>query len=142
MSATPALHGPQSVAQWPRIVATVRGDGTGSLTVNGTEHACAAPGVEELRTGLIARCTAIAIQLGRPVRVEAVDDEQSWTVAVRPEGIVQTLSAGGTIPDAAGYSVHEGRCRHCRRLQPVTAPRCAACGAEHPHDVDAIGPRS
>lgn len=138
MSATPALRGPQRVAQWPRITATVRADGTGSLTINGTEHACAAAGVDELRTGLIARCTAIAIQLGRPVRVQAVDGQQSWTVAVRPEGIVQTLSDAGTIEAADGYSVHEGRCRNCRRLQPVTAPRCAACGAERPHDVELI----
>lgn len=36
MNATQALRGAERVADWPRISATVRADGTGTITINGT----------------------------------------------------------------------------------------------------------
>lgn len=137
MSATQAVPHPERVADWPRISATVRPDGTGSLTINGTERACAAEGVDELRTGMIARCVAIATRLRRPVRLTVTEAAQTWTLAVRPEGIVQAISDAGLIPPADGLSVHEGRCRRCRRLQPVTSRSCPQCGRDEPHRVEA-----
>lgn len=127
---------PERVADWPRITASVRPDGTGSLTINGTEHPCRAASVEELRTGIIARCAAIAVRLHRPVRVAVTDDLSTWTLAVRPEGIVQLLDESGVIPSAAGLSIPHGYCRRCRRIQPVTATQCLQCGITEPHRVE------
>ena len=101
------------------------------------ERTCAAAGVNELRTGMIARCVAIANRLHRPVRVTVTDVAQTWTLAVRPEGIVQAVSDAGLIPPADGLSVHEGRCRRCRRLQAVTSTTCPQCGVDEPHRVEA-----
>ncbi|MGW9114529.1 hypothetical protein [Microbacterium sp. NPDC055683] len=137
MSETQAVRQPERVADWPRIAATVRTDGTGSLTVNGTERPCAAAGVDELRTGMIARCAAIAARLHRPVRLVVTDLAQTWTLAVRPEGIVQLVDEAGRIASAHGLAAHEGRCRRCLRLQPVTAQRCEQCGVDEPHRVEA-----
>lgn len=137
MNATQALRNAERVADWPRISATVRADGTGSLTINGTERTCAASGVNELRTGMIARCVAIANRLHRPVRVTVTEVAQTWTLAVRPEGIVQAVTDAGLIPPADGLSVHEGPCRRCRRLQAVTSTTCPQCGVEEPHRVEA-----
>lgn len=137
MSRTQALRQPERVAAWPRISATVRQDGTGTLTVNGTERPCTAPSVEELRTGLIARCAALARRLRRPVHLTVSDGAATWSLAVHAEGVVQLVDDAGTIPPADGLAPHEGRCRVCRRLQPVTAAQCAQCGIDEPHRVEA-----
>jgi hypothetical protein len=130
----------ERVADWPRITATVRPDGTGSLTINGTERACQAASVNELRTGMTARCAAIAMRLRRPVRLIVTDDTSTWNLAIRPEGIVQLIDDAGTIPPADGLSIQEGRCRRCQRLQPVTVAYCAQCGLREPHrpEVDPL----
>ena len=47
-----ATHQRERVAAWPRVSATVRPDGRGSITVNGTERPCAAESVDELRTAM------------------------------------------------------------------------------------------
>ena len=147
MSATQTVRRPEPVADWPKVVASIHGPSDhlvqgrptyiGSLTINGTERPCEAASVEELRTGMIARCVAIAIRLHRPVRLTVNDSSQTWTLGVRPEGIVQLLDAAGTIPPADGLTVHEGRCRVCRRLQPVTEAVCVQCHTPEPHRVEA-----
>lgn len=134
---TSATRQHERVATWPRISASVRPDGTGTITVNGTERPCAAAGVDELRTGMIARCAALARRLRRPVRLTVTDGTSSWTLAVRAEGVVQLLDDAGTIPPGDGLAAHEGRCRVCWRLQPVTAASCAQCGVDEPHRVEA-----
>lgn len=125
----------EEVAEWPRITATVRPDGTGSLTINGTEHPCHAATIEQLRTGVIARCAALAARLRRPVRLDAVEGGQTWTLAVRPGGVVQPLDTDGTIGPGEALDVHQGPCRNCRTPQAVTTPRCLLCGSQEPHRV-------
>ena len=124
------------VATWPRVSATVRPDGTGTLTVNGTERPCAAESVEELRTGMIARCAALARRLRRPVRLTVTDGPATWALAVRPGGIVQLVDDDGTIAPADDLAPQEGRCRACRRLQAVTEATCVQCGVDEPHRVE------
>lgn len=146
MNATQAVTRPERVADWPRITAALHGAGQrivhggpvqlGSLTINGTERACEAPSVDELRTGMIARCVAIAVRLRRPVRLTVNDGTQTWKLAVRPEGVVQLVDDAGMIPSAQGLSIHEGRCRICRRLQAVTEPVCVQCHTPEPHRVE------
>ena len=85
---------------------------------------------------MIARCVAIAVRLRRPVRLTVSDGPQTWNLAVRPEGIVQLVDDAGMIPPAQGLSVHEGRCRICRRLQAVTERVCVQCHTPEPHRVE------
>lgn len=140
MTAPLTLPESERVADWPRISATLRADCTGSITVNGTERPCVADNVTALRTGMIAHVALIAARLRRPVRLVVTEDTDTWALAVRPEGIVQLVDDDGTIPPAMGLSVHEGPCRSCRHVQPVTATSCSQCGIERPHSVEA-GPR-
>lgn len=126
----------ERVAGWPRITATVRPDGTGSLTINGTEHPCRATSPEELRTGMVARCVALASYLRRPVRVQAIEDGHTWLVAVRPEGLVQPIDEDNTIDLPDGLTVQQGLCRHCHGPQPVTAQHCDRCDVKAPLAVE------
>ncbi len=126
----------QRVATWPRVTATVHPEGHGTLTINGTERPCAAPSVDELRTGVIARTATLARRLHRPVRLTVTDGDATWPLAVRPDGVVQLLDQSGTIAPAHDLVPHEGRCRTCRHLQPVTTATCTQCGTDEPHRVE------
>lgn len=126
----------ERVPDWPRVLATVQPDGTGTVRVNGIERACAAESVEGLRTGIIARAVAIATALGRPVQLHVTEGGAVWPLAVRPSGVVQALSAGTTITTDDALRPAEGRCRGCRRLQSVAEVRCARCGVSDPHAIE------
>lgn len=138
MKAIQPAPGLTRVPTWPRLVAELHSDNTGTLTVNGTGRACAAESVAALRTGLIARAVSYAVQLRRPVRLDVTEAAAAYQLAVRPEGYVQLIDADGVIPAAGGLSVDEGRCRHCRRLQPVTATTCSQCHIEEPLRVEVL----
>lgn len=138
MKATQPVPGLTRVPTWPRLVAELHGDNTGTLTVNGAGRACAAESVAALRTGLIARAVSYAVQLRRPVRLDVTEAAAGYQLAVRPEGYVQLIDAEGIIPAADGLSVDEGRCRHCRRLQPVTSTTCIQCHIEEPLRVEVV----
>lgn len=146
MSTATTSRQPDRVAEWPRLAASIDGVSgrilhgsqtyIGSITINGTQHPCEAPSSDELRTGMIARAVAIAIRLRRPVRLTVQDNGRAWVLGIRPEGIVQLVDDNGTIPSPDGLAVQEGRCRVCRRLQPVTEPVCIQCGTPEPHRVE------
>lgn len=140
MNATRPLTGLHRVPEWPRLTATVATDGTGTLTINGVTRACAAESVAALRTGMIARAVAIGTQLRRPIRLDVTEDGRTHALAVRPEGYVQLVGADGTIPTPDGLSIDEGRCRVCRRLQPVTSATCVQCDVDEPLRVEVAPP--
>ena len=121
---TPLKSGPSlAVVTWPRIIATVNADNTGTLTINGVQRTCAAGSLDALRAGMIARCVTIATALRRPVRLTVTEGEEVWPLAVRPNGVVQALSASGTIDTDDGLVPSDGPCRYCRRPRPVTGRR-------------------
>lgn len=132
MNATEPLTGLHRIPEWPRLAATVARDGTGTLTLNGVSRACAAESVAALRIGIIARAVAISTQLRRPIRLDVTEEGRTHALAVRPEGYVQLIGTDGTIPAPDGLSIDEGRCRVCRRLQPVTSATCVQCGTDEP----------
>lgn len=136
MSTPSSMH----VPQWPRITALVRPDGTGGIEINGTHRQCAAATPQALRVGMIARCTAIAAKLRRPVRLTVQENDARWTLAVRPDGVVQPLDGTGHVAVVEGLSVHEGSCRSCGQIAPVTAVRCATCGIDGPLQVETPAP--
>lgn len=136
MKAIQPAPGPTRVPTWPRLAAELHGDNTATLTVNGTSRACAAESIAALRTGLIARAVSYAVRLRRPVCLDVTEAAEGYQLAVRPEGYVQLIDAEGVIPAADGLSIDEGRCRHCRRLQPVTSTTCSQCHIDEPLQVE------
>ena len=140
MNATQPLTGMYRVPEWPRLTATVTHDGTGALTINGVSRACEAESVAALRTGMIARAVVIGTQLRRPIRLDVTEEGRTHALAVRPEGYVQLIGADGTIPAHDGLSIDEGRCRVCRRLQPVTSTACVQCSVDEPLRVEVAPP--
>lgn len=138
MSVVDTVRTPLRVVTWPRISAAVYPDGTGSLTINGTSHPCAASSVDELRTGMVARCVTVASALHRPVRFTVTEADATWSLAVRPEGVVQLINEDGTLDPPDGLAVDEGRCRACRHLQPVTSRACTRCATKDPHRVEVV----
>lgn len=141
MKATHPAPGLTRVPTWPRLIAEVHGDNTGTLTVNGASRACAAESVAALRTGLIARAVSYAVQLRRPVRLDVTEATAGYQLAVRPEGYVQLVDTEGIIPAADGLNIDEGRCRHCRRLQPVTSTTCIQYHIDEPLRVEVTSRR-
>lgn len=124
------------IAAWPPIEAEVREDGTGSITIAGTERACAAPSPAQLRTGILARSVALALELGRPVRLHVTEGGERWPFGVRPEGIVQSLHPDGTVDPAENLAPITSPCRACGLVQPITTALCSACGTAEPHRVE------
>ena len=70
----------------PLITARFRGDATAELSVDGQREQFAADSVEEVRDSVLARVTAVAADLGRPVQLTAEDDDGAWLLAVHPDG--------------------------------------------------------
>ena len=131
----------QPVIAWPKITGTIDGGSDGSLVINGIVHPCWAETTDILRTGMIARCTATAITLGRTVRVDATEAGQSWTLAVRSDGIVQEIDKQGRIVPVDGeLRPIEGPCRRCEQSNPVTVSHCVTCGVDEPLGVLAAEP--
>lgn len=128
----------ERVPDWPRLLATVHADGTGTLRVHGTDRECVAGSVEALRTGIVARAVRVAVQLRRPVQLHVTESGTVWPLAVHPSGVVQALSASSMIIVDDALPPAEGPCRRCRHQQSVVEHRCAQCGVEWPHAVERI----
>lgn len=141
MSADPSTPVGRPVIAWPKITATLESATDGTLVINGVMHTCWADNTDALRIGMIARCTATAITLGRPVRVDVSESGRSWALAVRPDGIVQEIDKQGRVVPVEGDLIPiEGRCRRCRQPNPVTASHCMSCGVDEPLGVLAAEP--
>ncbi|KQR11790.1 FHA domain-containing protein [Cellulomonas sp. Leaf334] len=126
------------LARWPRVRADLRTDGTGTLSVNDVEHACAAPSAARLRTGVIARCAAIATTVHRPVRLEVTDPLGTQELAVGPDGAVRRVRDDGTLDAAVAPPADASPCRRCEVPQQVTTMTCDACGVLEPHRVELV----
>jgi hypothetical protein len=133
--------GVEPVVAWPRITATIDSETDGTLVINNVLHPCWAASAEILRTGMIARCAAVAITLGRPVRLDVTDSGRPLALAVRPDGVVQEIDGQGRIvPAESDLLPITGPCRRCRQPGPVTAAQCTSCGVEDPLGVLAAEP--
>lgn len=126
------------LGRWPRVRADLRADGTGTLSVNDVEHACAAPSAARLRTGVIARCVALATTVHRPVRLELTDSLGTQQLAVGTDGGVQRVRDDGTLDTAVAPPVDASPCRRCGVPQQVTTMTCDACGVLEPHRVELV----
>jgi hypothetical protein len=128
----------ERVPDWPRLLATVNVDGTGTLRVHGTDREWVAGSVEALRTGIVARAVQVAVQLRRPVQLHVTESGTVWPLAVHPNGVVQVLNPGLTVTVDDALPPAEGPCRRCGHRVSVVEHRCAQCGVEGPHVVERI----
>jgi hypothetical protein len=129
----------QKVGGWPRLQVEIRSEAqhvTAVLRINGAPQGCASSTVEGMRAGIIARCATLAATLSRPVAVDVDEAGQSYRIAVRPNGVVQSIDAGNTIADASRLTPVNGPCRQCQQLVVVTAASCGACGIDQPLRVE------
>lgn len=133
----------QKVGAWPRIQVEIRPEAqrvAAVLRINGAPQGCASPTIEGMRAGIIARCAALADTLSRPVAVDVDEAGQRYRIAVRPNGVVQSIDAGNAIADASRLTPVNGPCRQCQQLVVVTAQTCGACGVDHPLRVELNNP--
>lgn len=130
--------GAEALARWPRVRAELRDDATGNLSVNDVEHECAAASATRLRTGVIARCTAIATTVHRPVRLELTDSLGTQELAVGPDGTVRRVRDDGTVDTGFVPPAAASPCRRCDVPQQVTTTTCDSCGVLEPHRVELV----
>ncbi|SFJ61601.1 FHA domain-containing protein [Cellulomonas sp. KH9] len=131
--ATPATA---AIAPWPRVTAVVHSGTTATLIVNDVERTCEAPSEERLRTGVLARATAVAGTVGRPVRLRLAAAGSTQLLAVRSDGAVHRLADDGTMDAARLSAPADAGCRRCGTQQPLTATTCPRCGTLEPHRVE------
>ncbi|WP_244650694.1 hypothetical protein [Plantibacter sp. CFBP 13570] len=93
-------------------------------------HLAAVP-VEQLRPAIVARCTATAAELNRPVLLE-ITDTPSAAYAVWPDGVLSPVQGGATSRHSAEPSTLTGPCRACGTAVPVQAASCPRCGCTDP----------
>ena len=115
----------QDVPAIPVITALVRTDATGELTVDGTTETLQADDSARVSEEILSRVSALAGELGRPVRLTTVDDQGSWPLIVHPDGNVES---GGdpVLTSAAPEPMPE------RAPAPAPAPAPAAEAARIP----------
>lgn len=128
--------GGSPISPWPRVTALLHSATTATLILNDVERACEAPGAARLRTGVLARATAVASAVGRPVRLRLSTPGGAQLLAVAPDGAVHALSDAGVMSEVPLAAPEDTGCRRCSTPQPLTAPTCSRCGALEPHRVE------
>lgn len=94
----------------PEITARFRGD-SGELSIDGVRESFAAGSTEELRESILARVSALAGELGRPVRMVTEDDEGQWLLVVQTNGEIGDEERIGTDPAVESVE-HPGHAHH------------------------------
>lgn len=134
-----------AVPTWPRITASLDGNGSGELSWNSTTEAMAATDSDAVHAAIIARCTRLAQTIGRPVRLDLLDGHRMRALAVHPSGAVEAIDADG-VPVVRSGEGREltavlGTCRGCSTPASAAAAVCQACGAMEPLGRSGGGPR-
>ena len=114
---------------WPHVAATLKPDGTAQLTISGSTTPIAGGSVDDARGQVLARITATAAKLNRPVRAEVTDPEGEWTLLVHPDGGVEE---DPTVP--------RKRSRAARAATPVAQQPAQAAPAPAPRSPLAPAP--
>lgn len=126
----------RAVPPWPRLTAVLHSDTRATLVLNDSEHACEARTAARLRIGVLARATAVATVVDRPVRLRVVAGGAAQLLAVSPDGSVHALSDDGHAAVDALPSPADATCRRCGTVQHLSAPTCGGCGTVEPHRVE------
>lgn len=128
----------------PKIAAILYDDGSGRLLVDGAAEDFTAGDVESVRAVAMARVRILAGELGRPVRMIAVDPAGERELAVHPDGRVEELApvvaavevpraepAARTAPSPrpASASINRSRRRAAPRIAAILLVLTAAVSA-------------
>ena len=81
MNTTEALN-------FPRIAATIRPDGSGEVTINGTSQPVSACGLDGAREAVIKSIQSTAQKVGRPVLAKTSGPDGEWMLKIWPDGTV------------------------------------------------------
>jgi len=87
------------VPTWPAISARIDADGSGVLTMNGTEHPITTSSAENARREVVRFCAETAQKLQRPVRVTVEEPDSTWPLIVHPDGKVDAVDETDDTPD-------------------------------------------
>lgn len=107
---------------WPHVAATLNPDGTAQLTISGRTTPIRGRSVDDARGQVLARITATAAKLNRPVRAEVTDPEGEWTLLIHPDGGVEedpTVPRKRSGPARAAVPV----AKHPTQAEQTPAPR-------------------
>jgi len=104
-----AVDGVDGAVRLPQIVAEVRDDGTGEISVDGVRETIAMADLAEAGAAITGRIAAIAADAGRALPVEVRDPDGLWALLIHPDGRVDeaddadlaTLSAPVPVVDPA-----------------------------------------
>lgn len=86
------------VPTWPAISARIDADGSGVLTMNGTEHPLTTSSAENARREVVRFCADTAQKLQRPVRVTVEEPDSTWPLIVHPDGKVDAVEETDEAP--------------------------------------------
>lgn len=117
---------------WPHVTATLNPDGTAQLTISGSTSPIRGHSVDDARGQVLARITATAVKLNRPVRAEVTDPEGEWTLLVHPDGNVEedpTAPRRGSRASRAAAPTAE----QPAQAAPAPAPRSPLAPAPADH---------
>lgn len=120
----------------PLLRATLLADATGTLSINGVEHPCAAGSYAQLRAGVVARAVVVAATVRRPVRLELTDGSGTQLLSVAADGALRLLDVDAPVRSTLAPALEDSPCRRCQVPQQVTATTCVRCGALEPHRVE------
>lgn len=98
---------------WPHVAATLNLDGTAQVTISGSTTPVRGRSVDDARGQVLARITATAAKLSRPVRAEVTDPDGEWTLLVHPDG---------TVDEDPTTSRKRGRAARTAAPAPAPAP--------------------
>ncbi|PPF42865.1 hypothetical protein C5B85_14905 [Pseudoclavibacter sp. AY1F1] len=137
-----------AVPTWPRITASLDGDGRGELSWNSVPVEISADASDEAHAAIVARCTRIAQTIARPVRLDLKEGNRMWELAVFPSGTVQPIGDDG-VPEhlhpngveptfstpwaeATRLASVVGACHTCSAPASAAEAHCQGCGALEP----------
>lgn len=146
-----------AVPTWPRITASLEGNGRGVLSWNSVTDEISADSRDEAYAAILARCTRLAQTIGRPVRLELQHGNRMRELAVFPSGAVQPIDGDG-VPEHASLDGAEpasstslaevnwlapvtGVCRACSAPASAAEVHCQGCGVVEPLSRSGGGPQ-
>lgn len=76
-------------AEWPKVEAIIKEDGTGEVRIGGTIHPIQTADLSAARAAAVEIVAGAAAKLGRNLRAAMSDPEGEWPLIIHPDGTVE-----------------------------------------------------
>jgi len=96
------VQGVATKTRLPEIVAEVREDGTGEISVDGRIERVQRDNLQEAGAAITTRIAELADEVGQPVPVQVRDPEGVWSLLIHPDGTVDEAPSDEAAPEVAG----------------------------------------